>query len=120
MNLHGVTRGHGRDDDPVRAMWNALLAGIVFQHDSDAKLLRELSRNGQLRRLCGFKGKAPAASAFSRFVKRVLDELPDVVAIFDQLVQQARCFRISGSVWPWTVHQTHHQVLGYLQDQTGH
>ncbi|WP_209262627.1 hypothetical protein, partial [Thiorhodococcus minor] len=24
-------RGHGRDDYPVRAMWNALLAGIVYQ-----------------------------------------------------------------------------------------
>ena len=47
-------RGKGRDDYPIRAMWNALLAGIVFQHDSDAKLLRELARNGQLRSLCGF------------------------------------------------------------------
>ncbi len=24
-------RGSGRDDYPVRAMWNSLLAGIVFQ-----------------------------------------------------------------------------------------
>ena len=47
-------RGKGRDDYPVRAMWNALLAGIIFQHDSDAKLLRELSPNGQLRAMCGF------------------------------------------------------------------
>jgi hypothetical protein len=29
-----VMRAHGRDDYPVRAMWNALLAGIVFQHES--------------------------------------------------------------------------------------
>ena len=89
MQKREKKRGHGRDDDPVRAMWHALLAGVVFQHDSDAKLLRELSRNGQLRAMCGFKGKAPTASAFSRFVKRVLEELPEVVAIFDQLVQQA-------------------------------
>ncbi len=27
-------RGNGRDDFPVRAMWNALIAGIVFQHAS--------------------------------------------------------------------------------------
>ena len=27
-------RGNGRDDFPVRAMWNAVLAGIVFQHES--------------------------------------------------------------------------------------
>ena len=25
-------RGNGRDDFPIRAMWNALLAGIGFQH----------------------------------------------------------------------------------------
>ncbi|WP_328985407.1 hypothetical protein [Thiorhodovibrio winogradskyi] len=33
-----VMRGHGRDDFPVRAMWNALLAGIVFQHPSPESL----------------------------------------------------------------------------------
>ncbi|MDI9471310.1 MAG: DDE transposase, partial [Dethiobacteria bacterium] len=27
-------RGFGRDDYPVRAMWNGILAGIVFQHPS--------------------------------------------------------------------------------------
>lgn len=30
-------RGKGRDDYPVRAMWNSVLAGIVFQHDSVEK-----------------------------------------------------------------------------------
>ena len=27
-------RGNGRDDFAVRSMWNAVLAGIVFQHES--------------------------------------------------------------------------------------
>ena len=27
-------RGRGRDDYPIRAMWRALIAGIVFQHVS--------------------------------------------------------------------------------------
>ena len=27
-------RGNGRDDFPVRSMWNAVIAGIVFQHES--------------------------------------------------------------------------------------
>ncbi|WP_245543290.1 transposase [Kyrpidia tusciae] len=40
------SRGHGRDDYPVRAMWNSMLAGIVFQHPSIESLRRELSRNG--------------------------------------------------------------------------
>jgi len=35
------SRGKGIDDYPVRSMWNVLLAGIVLQHDSDAKVLRE-------------------------------------------------------------------------------
>ncbi|NEX22498.1 hypothetical protein G3480_19665 [Thiorhodococcus mannitoliphagus] len=33
-------RGHGRDDDPVRAMRNALLAAIVFQRERLESLLR--------------------------------------------------------------------------------
>jgi len=50
----GVMRDHGRDDYPVRAMWNALLAGIVFQHESPESLLRELARNPSLMDACGF------------------------------------------------------------------
>ncbi|MDW7650898.1 MAG: DDE transposase, partial [Bacillota bacterium] len=41
-------RGRGRNDYPVRAVWNSVLAGIVYQHDSIESLRRELSRNGQL------------------------------------------------------------------------
>jgi hypothetical protein len=33
----------GRDDYPVRAMWNSILAGIVFQHETIEKLCRELA-----------------------------------------------------------------------------
>ncbi len=39
-------RGRGRDDDPVRAIWNSILAGVVFQHTSVESLRRELERNG--------------------------------------------------------------------------
>ena len=49
-----VMRGKGRDDFPVRAMWNALIAGIVFQHASVESLIRELSRNPALFEACGF------------------------------------------------------------------
>ena len=55
-------RGFGCDDYPVRAMWNGILAGIVFQHSTAESLLRELNRNGQLRFLCGFD-KAPTGLA---------------------------------------------------------
>lgn len=49
-----VFRGNGRDDFPVRAMWNALIAGVVFQHVSSESLLRELARNPALLEACGF------------------------------------------------------------------
>ncbi|WP_242470544.1 transposase [Thiococcus pfennigii] len=49
-----VMRGHGRDDYPVRAMWHALLAGTVFQHESLESLLREPARNPSLMDACGF------------------------------------------------------------------
>ncbi len=51
--LEGERRGR-RDDYPLRAIWNAVIAGIVYQHPSIASLLRELRRNGELRNLCGF------------------------------------------------------------------
>jgi len=35
-----VYRGKGRDDYPVRAVWNSLLAGVVYQHVSVASLRR--------------------------------------------------------------------------------
>ncbi len=49
-----VMRGKGRNDFPVRAMWNALIAGIVFQHPSIESFLRELARNPSLLEVCGF------------------------------------------------------------------
>ena len=58
-------RGRGRNDFPVAAMWNALVAGIVFQHASVESLLRELQRNPALAQACGFDTlpiqKRPAA-----------------------------------------------------------
>ena len=58
-------RGNGRNDFPVRPMWNALISGVVFQHESAESLLRELSRNPSLLEACGFdilpRMKIPAA-----------------------------------------------------------
>ena len=47
-------RGRGRDDYTVRAVWNSILAGLVFGHNSIESLRRELFRNAQMRQLCGF------------------------------------------------------------------
>ena len=49
-----VMRGNGRDDYPIKAMWHALIAGIVFQHESIESLIRELRRNPLLFQTCGF------------------------------------------------------------------
>ncbi len=69
-------RGKGRDNYPVRAVWNSILAGIVFQHPSIESLRREFSRNAQLREICGFDpclgGWAiPPAHVYSRFLKKL-------------------------------------------------
>ncbi|MEW7978656.1 MAG: hypothetical protein AB2813_02315 [Candidatus Sedimenticola endophacoides] len=36
-------------------MWNAVLAGVVYQHPSIESLRRELSRNPSLLQTCGFE-----------------------------------------------------------------
>ena len=86
-----TARGNGRDDYPVRAMWNSLLAGIVFQHVSVESLRREPSRNGQLRLLCGFDptrgdNQVPPASVYSRFLRSLEKHSEAVAAIFDRLL----------------------------------
>lgn len=43
-----------RDDYPIRAVWNSILGGVVYQHISIESLRRELLRNGELREACGF------------------------------------------------------------------
>jgi hypothetical protein len=83
-------RGHGRDDNPVRAMWNSILAGIVFQHDGVEKLRRELARNGQLREMCGFDGQVPPPWAYTRFLKNLMDHETMMEAMFEKLVNQLR------------------------------
>lgn len=81
-------RKNGRDEYPIRAMWNSILAGIVFQHDNTEKLRRELSRNGQLRDMCGFMGKVPPPWVYTRFMKKVLEHENRVEEMFNQLVNE--------------------------------
>ncbi len=79
-------RGRGRDDHSVRAMWNSVLAGIVFQHPSIESLRRELSRNGQLRYLCGLHG-VPSASAYTRFLHGVIRHGAEIDTMFEAMVE---------------------------------
>jgi len=86
-------RGNGRDDYPVRAIWNSILAGIVYQHQSIESLRRELKRNAQLRQLCGFdlfKGlkAVPTANAYTNFLKLVMKHSDLIDTIFYDLVEK--------------------------------
>jgi hypothetical protein len=82
-----------RDDYPIRALWNSLFAGIIFQHVGIASLIRELKRNGELRQACGFdplRGAegVPPDYVYSRFLKKLLDNQPLVEKMFDALVKR--------------------------------
>ena len=59
----------GRNDYPVCAIWNTILAGIVFEHHSIESLQKELSHNVQLRYLCGLELRGvPTSLAYFRFI----------------------------------------------------
>jgi hypothetical protein len=86
-------RDRGRDDYPIRWMWNALVSGVVFQHPTVEALLRELRRNAQLRQVCGFdvaKGleAVPNSWAFSRFLAHVMAHEDLMQQMFDTLVER--------------------------------
>ena len=71
-------RSNGRNEHPVEAMWNSILAGVVFEHVSIESLRRELRRNAQFREMCGFNPLAgvnavPSKSAYSRFLSSLLN-----------------------------------------------
>jgi len=90
-----LKRSKGRDTYPVRAMWNALIAGVVLQHPTTESLLRELRRNGELRAVCGFNvihgsSAVPSSSAMSRFMKNVVAEEALIKGIFEDLVEHAK------------------------------
>lgn len=83
-------RGKGRNDYPVRAMWNSVLAGVVFEHRSVNSLIRELRRNAQLRELCGFDlfRAAPGKSAYNRFLSSLIKHQAELDEMFRSLVEE--------------------------------
>jgi len=85
-------RDKGRDDYPIRPVWNSVLAGIVYQHQSVESLRRELLRNGELREGCGFdphKGWAavPPSYVYTRFLKCLIAFQSEIDAMLDTLVE---------------------------------
>ena len=92
MRVLEKERGLGRNDYPIRAVWNSLLAGTVFQHASIESLRRELLRNAPLRQLCGFDvvlgvRAVPTSCAYTRFLRLLKKHLPELEALFNRLVK---------------------------------
>ena len=88
-------RKWGRNDYPIRSVWNSVLAGIVYQHSSVDSLRRELLRNGQLRDQCGFdprkgSGAVPPPWVYTRFLKLLFKVKGEVDGMFDQLVDELK------------------------------
>ena len=86
-----MKRANGCNTYPIRPTWNAVLAGVVFQHPTVESLLRELRRNGQLRDACGFNpllgaNAVPSSSAMSHFMANLIAEKALINKMFESLV----------------------------------
>jgi hypothetical protein len=87
-------RGNGRNDYPVRVMWNLIIAMRVFGHRTVESFRRELSRNSQLRKICGLddfankKHLVPPPRVFTKFLKILTQEQGSIDGMFDSMVQE--------------------------------
>jgi hypothetical protein len=88
-------RKWGRNDYPIRPVWNSVLAGIVYQHGSIDSLRRELLRNGELREGCGFdphRGSeaVPPSWVYTRFLRLLFKFQAEIDGMFDRLVDELK------------------------------
>ena len=95
MLILEAERGKGRDDYPVRATWNSVLAGVVYQHPSIEALRRELARNGELRKLCGFdplRGifAVPTPWAYTHVLDSAMAHETEIRTMFHDLIEKLR------------------------------
>jgi hypothetical protein len=86
-------RDKGRNDYPVRSVWNSILAGVTFQHRTIESLRRELQRNGQLRDLCGFDPllgakSVPPSYVYSRFLYSLIEHQQLIDQMFERMVHE--------------------------------
>lgn len=86
-------RDKGRNDYPIRAVWNSILAGVVFCHETIESLRRELRRNGQLRDLCGFDPllgilAVPGSYVYSRFLSSLIEHQQLIEQMFERMVHE--------------------------------
>jgi hypothetical protein len=87
-------RANGRDDYPVRVMWNLFIAMKIFGHRTISSFRRELSRNSQLRKICGLNDFArkchlvPPARVFSNFIKTLVSVQGEIDTMFSGTVSE--------------------------------
>jgi hypothetical protein len=89
--LEGERGRKGRNDYPVRGVWNSILAGIIYGHESIESLRREMKRNSRLLWLCGFEltkdsEVVPPAWVYTRFLKKLMRHQELLDKLFDTLV----------------------------------
>lgn len=91
-------RHYGRNDYPVRTMLNLIYAMKIFGHRSVESFRRELSRNSQLRIVCGLsdgkylhfnerKHLVPPARVFSTFLKKLTKFQKDIDILEEELIK---------------------------------
>ncbi len=87
-------RGKGRNEYPIIAVWNSLLIMPLIECSSVEQLRRELSRNRDLRKICGFKdedyyyGKnklVPPPKSYSNMFKNLKKIEPMLKDCFNEL-----------------------------------
>jgi len=89
-----IKRKNGRDDFPIKVMFNLIIAMKIFGHRSVDSFRRELSRNSGLRKVCGLKdedflylGKrkslVPRARVFTGFFKSLIKHQSKLNEIFE-------------------------------------
>jgi IS5 family transposase len=84
-------RWTGRKGYPVRGMWSALIAGVLYQCHSIAEVVRLLRRDKDTRAVCGFsKDKIPSEDALGRFLNKLVGHEELVEACFAGLVERLR------------------------------
>jgi IS5 family transposase len=81
----------GRKGYCVRGMWSALVAGVMYQSNSVADVIRLLRRDKETRLVCGFaKDSLPSEDAFSRFIKKLVKHESLLEECFNGLVAKLR------------------------------
>jgi len=86
-------RNKGINKYPIRAVWNSIIAGVVYEHISIESLRRELKRNAELRGICGFNlfhgiKAVPSPGAYSHFFKNLFKHKELIEKMFNKLVDE--------------------------------